>query len=101
MNRPNAGGRGRARPEITPGAPLPTAAECWEAFEASVMPDDAQDVQRYETRKAFYAGFWSMLSICNRIGEPDVPEADGVAMLERLQRECASWIRNQIAREGG
>jgi hypothetical protein len=88
-------------PKIEPGEALPTIEECWTAYARRVLPPDAGVVQRHETRKAFYAGFWSMMSVCLRLGEPDVPEAIGMATLERLRIEAESWIRAQITREGG
>jgi hypothetical protein len=92
---------GGSLPKIEPGEPLPSIEECWTAYADRVLPADAGVVQRYETRKAFYAGFWSMLSICIRLGESDVSEADGIAALERLRIETEAWIKARIAEEGG
>jgi hypothetical protein len=96
-----SGNGGGPLPRIKPGEPLPSIQECWTAYADRVLPADAGVVQRYETTKAFYAGFWSMLSICIRLGEPDVSEADGMATLERLRVEGETWIRDRIAEEGG
>jgi hypothetical protein len=92
---------GGSLPKIEPGEPLPSVNELWTAYAKRVLPTDAGEVQRNETRKAFYAGFWSMLEICIRLGEPDVPDAEGMATLERLHIESKAWIRARIAEEGG
>jgi hypothetical protein len=101
VSKRKSGNNGGSLPKIEPGEPLPSIEECWSAYADRVLPADAGVVQRRETTKAFYAGFWSMLSICIRLGEPDVPEADGMAALERLRIEAETWIRARSAEEGG
>jgi hypothetical protein len=80
---------------------IQTIEQCWSDYARLTLPKDAGEVQRIETRKAFYAGFHTMLAICIRIGEPDVPDQEAMDALTRLKAESESWIRDQIAKERG
>ena len=64
-----------------------TIASGWESYNSKVLPQDAGEVQRSETRRAFYAGaWWCLLQVFLRIGEGDVSE-DAVAWLTRMAAE--------------
>jgi hypothetical protein len=65
--------------------------EAWEHYAKTVMSADAGKVQRAETRQAFYAGAYVVVSACEAIGGPEVSEADGVALMARLAHECAAF----------
>lgn len=52
----------------------------WQAYLALVVPDDAADVQREETRRAFYAGAFAMYSLMLAAAEHD----DEAVIEERL-----------------
>jgi hypothetical protein len=80
---------------------IQTTEQAWSDYARLVLPTDAGDVQRIEMRKAFYAGFHTMLAICIRIGEPDIPDQEAMDTLTRLKAESESWIRDQIAKERG
>lgn len=76
--------------------------EMWRVFADIVMPagGDFSDIQRSETRKAFYAGCLSMLLFTRDVvGSPEVPEEQGVEVLERMLAECETFCRD-AAREG-
>ena len=64
-----------------------TIAAHWKSFEAGVVPADACDVQRQETRRAFYAGAHAMLCTVQSLGADTVSEDAGVAILEGLVAE--------------
>jgi hypothetical protein len=80
---------------------IQTVEQFWSDYARLVLPTDASAVQRIETRKAFYAGFHTMLAICIRIGEPDVSDQEAMDALTRLKAESESWIRDQITTERG
>lgn len=67
---------------------LSSVAEMWEGYAAAVMPKDAPPTQVQETRRAFYAGVWALLTEFRGIGESDVPEHVGVEHLEAIKAEC-------------
>ena len=56
-----------------------------------LAPDSAQFI---ETRRAFYAGAFIMLTTFNRIGDDDVDETDGAELMERLWQECQAFYRD-------
>lgn len=71
-----------------------TCAQQWESYVKGVMPKDAPEVQRTETRRAFYAGLFSMMNAMKRIGEPDIPEEAGVEWLDDLDREIMLFYQD-------
>jgi hypothetical protein len=66
--------------------------QAWESYERDVMPRDAGQDQRVETRRAFYAGAKAVLQMALQIGEDSVSEAQGVILLETLKRECEAFV---------
>lgn len=58
-------------------------------------------VQLFETKKAFYAGFYSSLGILlNLVGGDDCSEEDGVVKLEGLKRECEDFFTDTLRKAG-
>jgi hypothetical protein len=68
-----------------------TAAQEWEEFWKAVAPPRASAIQKQEMRRAFYAGIYCMLQTCKALGHEDVPEDDGVEVLEKLQEELEAF----------
>jgi hypothetical protein len=72
-----------------------TVASQWESFAALVLPADAGDVQRQETRRAFYAGAQALLGLMmHGLEATDEVTDDDVASLTRLQEELAAFVRD-------
>jgi hypothetical protein len=63
----------------------------WDDYNANVLPKDAPPIQRSETRRAFYAGAYTMLCKVSEIGESHVSEDQGVSTLESLKAECEAF----------
>jgi NAD-specific glutamate dehydrogenase len=70
--------------------PLSIAAN-WRDYEATVLSPDAGSVQRHETRIAFYAGVLAMNAITGHIGEPEVSEEKGMAILSAIETELLAF----------
>ena len=71
--------------------------EKWNEYEEVVVPAHAGAVQRLESRRAFYAGAQSMLSLFVRISKDNVPETQGVAMLESCDKELTEFWNSVMA----
>ncbi len=70
-----------------------TIAQRWAEFEAAILdPIGAGDLQRKETRRAFYAGFQASLTAGIEMAEEsgDDDEA-GVLMIAALHEECLQF----------
>lgn len=72
--------------------------EEWQGFAASVLPKDAPQIQRDEMRMAFMAGAWLMVAAVERIGEPDITEAEGMQFLTATKEECQHFKKEYMAR---
>lgn len=68
-----------------------TIQHAWESFAAAVLSPDAGAVQRREMRRAFYAGAHATLTVMRGLGEPEVSEDAGVAVLESLSQESQAF----------
>lgn len=65
----------------------------WNDYAEKILPKDAPQVQRQETRRAFYAGAWELLSRYVDLGEPEISEDEGVEVLEATKREIEAFVR--------
>lgn len=63
-----------------------TIEECWKGFHA-ILPKDAPAIQVQETRRAFYAGFAACLGLFQKMGNDDLSDDAGAAILEGLHEE--------------
>ena len=63
-------------------------AEAWRTFESEVLPTDAPEVQRTETRRAFYAGARALFAGMVGMLEPgqDTTQAD-LGKMDAIQEE--------------
>jgi hypothetical protein len=72
----------------------------WEAFAKAIFTGmNVSDVQYRETRKAFYAGAVVVFGVVKAVGEPDVSEDAGEAMLQSIQDDLESFhseLKNEL-----
>jgi hypothetical protein len=61
----------------------------WRSYEKAVVPKTAGEVQRQETRRAFYAGASAMLNMQMEMAE--LSEDAAVAVLNGLHEEAGSF----------
>ena len=71
---------------------METIAEAWDKYREKVVPENCSLIQKMETRRAFYAGAQSMLTIVKAIGSDAISEDHGIAILEALQQEQLEFI---------
>lgn len=64
----------------------------WLSYEAEVLPPDAGETQRVETRRAFFAGSWHVLRTLIQLGD-DFPVDEAAEVLERIRREIEAFYR--------
>ncbi len=65
----------------------------WESYEKAVLSNpEIPDVQRKETRRAFYSGFLSMFSQLEQIGTPEVSEQAGEVHLNAIKAEIEQYM---------
>lgn len=78
---------------------IKTVEQRWQEYADLVLPKLCSDVQRTETRRAFFAGFYSCLVFSrDEIGAPDFPEDAGVLALQLMHDECEAFYRDVAAR---
>lgn len=73
---------------------MKTIGEAWNKYRNKVVPENCSLIQSMETRRAFYAGAQSMLTIVRGVGEAQISEDHGIAILERLQEEQLEFLRS-------
>lgn len=61
----------------------------WDLYRRTVLPADAGDVQVSETRRAFYAGVFSLFTTFVALGQ--YPDDEGEAVLAGILRECHAF----------
>lgn len=66
----------------------------WENFRKICIHKDAPPVQVDEMKKAFYAGCTTVLTTMAAIGEQDLPDEVGAAILESLHIEVKVFAQN-------
>jgi hypothetical protein len=73
----------------------------WQDYAEKILPAHAPRVQGQETRRAFYAGAFELLSRLAELGDDSIPEDAGVEVLEATKREIEAFVRTVgTAREG-
>lgn len=65
--------------------------DAWQTYDRDVVPKDAGDVQRLETRRAFFAGAMALMQINNFIGEDSTPEQVGLVFLNAINAELRDF----------
>jgi hypothetical protein len=66
----------------------------WRSYAAEVIPPGAPEVQLSETRRAFYAGVFSLLEIVKVLGTDAVSEEAGVFRMEMIDQEIQQFYRD-------
>ena len=74
---------------------MKTIKQQWEGYERKVVPPEAGQAQRSETRQAFYSGALVILNSLHQIGE--MPEETGISTLNALRDEVQEYILTLIA----
>lgn len=74
-----------------------TVKDEWSEFSKKIFAGFIPNqTQREETEKAFYAGFYSCLSVCLfQVTEHETEEA-GAAFLENLRTECDNFFKQKL-----
>jgi len=74
-------------------------ADLWQSYAAHVLPPNASDTQRRETRRAFYAGALSIFNvIVDSLTDGPEPQEEDVRTIEALSEELSAFA--QVVREG-
>lgn len=73
---------------MQPGSHL---AIMWASYEAQVIPANAHETQRVETRRAFYAGAHGVLQLLNSVAET-LSDDDGAAVIQQVHDEIAAFV---------
>lgn len=70
-------------------------AELWDSYARSVLPSNAPTVQRWECRRAFYAGCEGLLRAVEKALDAgqDATEADLVVMVG-IDQELREFVKN-------
>lgn len=80
------------QPIDNPLVPGTSVDSLWRTLCASARPTLAPDgFHNANLRRAFYAGFWAMLEVMGRGGEPDVSPDEAASWLASLRAECRAF----------
>ena len=74
----------------------PTIESLWITYEQNVMPKDAGDVQRAETKRAFFAGCAVILGTIAELPD-NLSDDEGSRILGGWRAECVAFTRQQMA----
>lgn len=67
----------------------------WKNFSQKIFTGQRPSATQFEeTRKSFYAGFYSCLATCLNIADGD--EEQGAKKLESLRTECEKFFENEL-----
>lgn len=66
----------------------------WKDYETKVLPPDCSDIQKFETKKAFYAGAGGLLDSLLKVLGPgaDPTEAD-LSIMDGIQEELNDYLK--------
>lgn len=83
------------RPGAIPLRERPTLAEEWQSYSDRIVPKDAHEIQRIETKRAFYAGATRMFMVMTEglDGGDDATELD-IQYMDRLHMELIQFQRD-------
>ena len=76
-----------------------TLAAKWNEYAACVIPLDAPEVQRVETKRAFYAGASAMWNFMSLVSANDISEDEGVNMLSGFEQELVHFAEQVVKGE--
>jgi len=73
-------------------------ADLWQSYADHVLPPNAGDTQRRETRRAFYAGAHALFAgIVNGLTEGPEPQEEDLRALDDLRDEFEAFARDLAA----
>ncbi len=67
-----------------------TLREQWQSFALEILPLDCSEIQRKETRRAFYAGAWGMFHLVSQVSD-EVPDEEAFQMLDAWKAEMEEF----------
>lgn len=74
--------------------------DAWATYAERVLPAGASDVQRQETKRAFYAGADGMLtSLLRLFGEGDEPTPEDLDLMQDVQDEIKAFVQEVLRGE--
>jgi hypothetical protein len=65
--------------------------EAWLEYALEAMPLNALPIQQKETRRAFYAGAWIMLTILSQMSEDSFTQDEASAQIEACFQEALAF----------
>ena len=93
--RRKAAAQGKPTPRPEMGAQKRRVREAWERFEKALLPPDCSDVQRQETRRAFYAGAFVVLDVmAEAMSDDDEMTAGDEQVMIDLALEREEYLAN-------
>lgn len=72
-----------------------TLGDCWYSYLTCVIPDDAPDIQVEETKRAFYAGAYSALTMINTLASKNLEKEEEVKRFNDLVVEINEFVKTQ------
>lgn len=69
----------------------------WQTYLEKVVPENACDIQRRECKRAFFAGAVVAMSVLKEVGEREMNEDRGAAILEDVDCEIKQFIRRELS----
>jgi len=74
-------------------------ADAWRDYEIQIVPLDAPEVQRTESRRAFYAGAIAMFGGINNMLSPgqEEPTAEDLKKMDAVDAEIKQWMADLAA----
>ena len=72
----------------------------WQFNEALLVPKDAPEVQRQQTKLAFYAGCQAALRLLWNVGGDEVSEEAGAHLIQSWNDECDQFARDWAKSRG-
>ena len=74
----------------------------WDDYETTIVPEDAPEIQRQETRRGFYAGylaaFMQITYIAHNVAQGNMSDAAGRGIVEGLREELTRFA--EAVRDG-
>lgn len=71
--------------------------EHWHEWAEACLPECCSDIQRQETKRAFYSGAVAILQVVEQVGNDDIDEETGTKVVSKIYREIDEF-RKQVER---
>jgi hypothetical protein len=79
---------------------LKTVEQEWNHFADHCFAKDVSYLQRTEMKKAFFAGAFVVVCMCEEIGQPHISEQDGADHLDAVMNECRNFYKDLLKKHG-